>query len=105
MTVQHLLDLPSKIGGNIIAGLFKPQLDHASRMLSIARGGGWINSNCGQCLERIEGALPGQRLEIFVIHYTVPSSDRQSVSSADCDDSHGEWPPTILRLPGLVMSY
>jgi len=72
MTVQHLLDLPSKIGGNIIAGLFKPQLDHASRMLSIARGGGWINSNCGQCLERIEGALPGQRLEIFVIHSAVP---------------------------------
>ena len=71
MFVQHALDLPSKIGGNIIAGLLKPQLDHTSRMLSIARNGVWINSNCGQCLERIEGALPGQRSEIFVIHYAA----------------------------------
>ena len=57
--VQHVFDLFPKIGGNIIAGLLKPQLDHASRVVSITRNGGWINGNCGQCLERIEGGPPG----------------------------------------------
>ena len=55
-------DLGPTSGGNIIAGLLKPQLDHTSRVLSIARNDVWINSNCGQCLERIEGALPGPAL-------------------------------------------
>jgi hypothetical protein len=59
MSVQHVLDLPSKIGGNIIAGLIESQLDHPPRVFSIPRCGGWINSKCGQCLERIEGVLPG----------------------------------------------
>jgi hypothetical protein len=59
MSVQHVLDLSSKIGGNIVAGLLKPQLDHPSRVLSILRRCGWINGKCGQCLERIEGVPPG----------------------------------------------
>jgi hypothetical protein len=54
MSVQHVLDLPSKIGGNIIVGLFEPQLDRHSGVLSIFSRGGWINGNCGQRLERIE---------------------------------------------------
>jgi hypothetical protein len=62
MPVQRVLDLPSKIGGNIIAGLLEPQLDHASRVLSITRNGGWINGNCGHCLECIDRTPP-------VIHY------------------------------------
>jgi hypothetical protein len=70
MFVQHVFDLPSKIGGNIIAGL-QHQLDHTSRVLSITRNGGWINGNCGHRLECIDGASPGERLEIFVIHYEV----------------------------------
>jgi hypothetical protein len=28
-------------------------------VLSITRKGGWINGNCGQCLECIDRALPG----------------------------------------------
>jgi len=59
MFVQHVLDLASEIGGNIIAGLIEPQLDHTSRVLSITRNGGWINGNCGQCLECIDRAPPG----------------------------------------------
>jgi hypothetical protein len=59
MSVQHVLDLPSKIGGNIIAGMIEPQFDHSSRVLSIPRRGGRINGNCGQCLERTEGVPPG----------------------------------------------
>src|ERR1700721_1709292 len=33
MSVQHVLDLPSKIGGNIIAGLIEPQFDPSSGVL------------------------------------------------------------------------
>ncbi|HET6207412.1 MAG TPA: hypothetical protein VFD98_11425 [Terracidiphilus sp.] len=57
--MQHIFDLPSKIGGNIIAGLLEPQFDHTSRVLSITRNGGWINGNGGQCLECIDGPPPG----------------------------------------------
>jgi hypothetical protein len=74
ISVKQVLDLPPKIGGNIVAGLLKPQLDHPSRVLSILRRSGWINGKCGQCLERIEGVPPGQRSEIFVVHRDdVPS--------------------------------
>jgi hypothetical protein len=58
MSVKHVLDLPPKIGGNIVAGLLKPQLDHPSRVLSILRRCGWINGKRGQCLERIECVPP-----------------------------------------------
>jgi hypothetical protein len=60
MSVQHVLDLPSKIGGNIIASLLEPH--HTSRVLSITRSGGWINGNCGRCLECIDSRRAGLAL-------------------------------------------
>jgi hypothetical protein len=59
MSVQHVLDLPPKIGRNIIASLIEPHFDHPSCVVSIPLCGGWINGKCGQCLESIEGVPPG----------------------------------------------
>jgi hypothetical protein len=98
VSVQHVLDLPPKIGGNIITGLLKPQLDYPTRMLSILGSGGWINGKCGQCLERIESVPPGERSEIVVVHCAaVPLSAARSVPDVPrhCDDSTRRRPAAI----------